>query len=170
MKNPRNEPKQVDLTTLLDPKALISDDPEDCFGELWDPQDKDCAICHDVEICGIVKQEDTKKKVKAIEKREGPMLDQTAFEKVPIEKIVQNIKEWAADGDPATYEELADQISKSAQTKDSVAVREYIKRILPRHGLVMTPEKTIVPNESTDHHLASGQPITPESAVPGSEV
>lgn len=147
-KQPRNKPTEANLTTLLDPKELMTDNPEDCFGKAWDPQDKDCAICHDVEICGIVKQEAIKKRVKKVEKEKGPMLDQTAFEKVPQEKIVAGLTEWANDGEPATYEELSEQIGKLARTKDEVAIREYIKRFLPRHGFIITNEKTIVPNES----------------------
>lgn len=149
MKNPRETKKEVDLTTLLDPAELITDNEEDCFGRAWNPQDKDCAICADVEICGIVKQAEIKSRVKKVEKEKGPMLDQAAFEKVPIEKIVGNMRQWAEDNDPSSYEELEQSIMAVARTKDKVAVREYIKRTLPKYNLTITKEKTIVPYEGT---------------------
>ena len=167
MKQPRETSKEIDLSTLLDPKELMSENPEDCFGKEWNPQDKDCSICHDVEICGIVKQQEIQGRKKKVEDTKGPMLDQTAFEKVPIEKIITNMKNWAADGAPSTYEELEESIMAVAQTKDKVAVREYIKRTLPRHGLTITEEKTIVPNESTDNHIISESPLTPEAPISG---
>ena len=168
MKQPRDKKKEISLTTLLDPKTLISDNPDDCFGKEWDPSDKDCSICHDVETCGIVKQSTIQGRKEKIEKEKGPMLDQTAFEKVPIDNIIINLRNWAADDDPSTYAELEETIMKHAQTKDTVAVREYIKRTLPTHGLRVTEEKTIVPYESTDNNLISGQPITTEDSLPGS--
>lgn len=170
MKQPRETKKEIDLTSLLDPSELMSDNPDDCFGKEWDPQDKDCSICHDVEICGIVKQQEIQSRKKKVEDTKGPMLDQTAFEKVPIEKITTTMKNWAEDGDPSTYEELEETIMASAQTKDKVAVREYIKRTLPRHGLTITPEKTIVPNESADNHIISESPTTDEASVPDPRV
>lgn len=169
MKKPREKKTEVDLTTLLDPEQLKMDNPDDCFGKEWDPQDADCALCHDVEICGIVKQSTTQKKVTALEKKKGPFLDMTAFEKVPMEKIVEGIRSYAADGDPYTYDELVEDIGKTARTKDKVAVREYIKAQLPRFNLTVTPEKTIVPYESIDNNLKQ-YPPTPEDSVRGSEV
>jgi len=164
MKKPRNTQKEVDLTTLLDPEKLMSDNPDDCFGRSWEPQDKDCAVCHDVEICGIVKQEEIKGKVKKLEKEKGPFLDQTAFDNVPIEKIVTEMKNWAEENDPATYDELEETIAKSAKTKDTVAIREYIKRMLPRYGLIITEEKTVVSYESANSNSVTKSPLTKEGS------
>jgi hypothetical protein len=171
MKKPREKKTEVDLTTLLSPEQLMDGVPDnDCFGKEWNPQDGDCALCHDVEICGIVKQSAIQKRVKAVEKKKGPMLDQTAFEKVPQEKIAATLRNWAADDDPASYEELEETIGKAASTKDKVAIREYIKAFLPRHALTITEEKTIIPYESIDNNEGQGQPATPEDSYPGSGV
>ena len=169
MKKPRETKKEVDLTTLLNPEQLMGENPDDCFGKLWDPQDADCAICHDVEICGIVKQADTKKKVVALEKKKGPFLDMTAFDKVPMEKIAAGIRTYAEDGDPYTYDELVEDIGKSARTKDTVAIREYIKAQLPRFNLTVTQEKTVVPYDGIDNNIKE-YPTTPEDSVRGSKV
>lgn len=162
-KTPRDKKTEVDLTTLLDPAKLITGD--DCFGKEWDPSDKDCAICHDVEICGIVAQEGLKKKKRDLEKKKGPFLDMTAFEKVPMDSIVTNIINYAEDGDPATMDELIETIGDKAQTKDKVAIREYIKRMLPRYNLIVTNEKTIVPNESSSTNINPESPLTEEDSV-----
>jgi len=170
MKQSRETKQEVDLTTLLDPEQLRSENPDDCFGVEWDPQDTDCSVCHDVEICGILKQKELHGRKKKIEKEKGPFLDQTSFESVPIEKIVQNLIQYAEDDDPATYEELEETIGTSARTKDIVAIREYIKTMLPRHGLRVTEEKTVIPYEKSDNHLISESPLTTENSFPSTEV
>lgn len=152
MRKPKETKKEVDLTTLLDPSELMGESPDDCFGKEWDPQNGDCAICHDIEICGIVKQSEIKKKVKNMEKKAGSFLDMTAFEKVPMDKIAKTAIEWAEDDDPASYEELVEQIGQIARTKDPVAIREYIKTQLPKYKLMITPEKTVVPYDSSDNN------------------
>lgn len=165
-KTPRETKTDIDLTTLVSVDKLMEDNAkDDCFGREWDPQDKDCTLCHDVEICGIVAQEQIKKKTKKLEKEKGPFLDSTAFEKVPIDKIVATITAWADEGDPATLDELIDDISAKAKTKDIVAVKEYIKRILPKHGLKLTKDKTIVPDDSSNNHKGTEQPLTPKDPV-----
>lgn len=169
-KKPREKSTEKDLTVLLKPEELMSDDPEDCFGREWDPRDKDCSLCHDVEICGIVRQADIQKAKKKIEREKGPFLDETAFEKVPVEKLVETIRQYAEDDDPALYEEIEEAVEKTARTKDKVAIREYITRLLPRHNLQIIEqngEKIIVPNEESSSDR-SEYPITPEDAVPGS--
>jgi hypothetical protein len=108
--------------------------------------------------------------VKKVEKDKGPFLDQTAFEKVNMEKLAQKILQWAEDDDPCTYEELETSIGEQATTKDTVAIREYIKRQLPIHGLRVTPEKTIVPYESTDNNQRTDTPATPEDSFSGPSV
>ena len=167
MKKPREQKTEVDLTVLQDPAQLMGNGT-DCFGNEWDPTDKDCAICHDVEICGIVYQEKIKGKKRKAESEKGPFLDQTAFENVPVDKIVKSVRQWAEDDDPATYEELEEQIMDSAKTKDKVAVREFIKIMCSRENLIITEEKTIVPNEGTDNHIIARSPLITEDSYPSS--
>jgi len=169
MKTPRKNKKEVDLLVPIDVDTLVSSGPDDCFGKEWDPSDKDCSICHDVEICGILKQSTIKSRKKEIEKKVGPMLDQTAFEKVPVGLIVDNIKTWSKS-DPATYDELFESISLHAQTKDGVAVREFIARMLPKYGLKITEQKTIIPNESVHTRVSAEYPATKEDSFPGPKV
>ncbi len=164
MKNPRDKKTDVDLTTLLDPEQLRNDNADDCFGKEWDPQDRDCSLCHDVEICGIVKQQTIETRKQKIEKDKGPFLDMTAFEKVPMDKIAINLKNWAAEDDPASLEELEETIGKAARTKDKVAIREYIKRTLHQFDLMITQDKTIKPYESPVNNDYTRQPITTKDA------
>lgn len=170
MKKPRETKKEVDLTTLLTPEQLMYDIPEeDCFGKLWDPQCADCAICADVEICGIVHQSIIKKKVRNLEKKAGTFLDMTAFERVDFEELARGMKNYADEGNPFTYDELVGDIKKVARTKDPVAVREYIKAWLPRVNMTITEDKTIVPYEGISDNIKH-YPVTPEDSIPSSRV
>jgi hypothetical protein len=129
MRKTRTEKQEINL---LEPITLPDTDPDDCFGKEYDPRDRDCSICADIEICGIKTQVELQKKKKEFENNNGPLLDQTDFKSVNWKKIEQKALEYEVNNEPLTFEELLDTIKTLANTKDEVAVLEYIRRTLPK--------------------------------------
>ena len=134
MKKPRNEKQEVDL---LKPVTLSDVPEEDCFGKEYNPQDRDCSICADIEICGIKFQSLVQKKKKAFEEKHGPLMDETDFKSVNMEKLEKLAKKYEDEGEPMTHEELVQAVSGLANTKDEVAVIEFLKRTLPLSNLIL---------------------------------
>lgn len=139
MRKPREEKQNADL---LKPVIIIDGDDGDCFGtELYNPQDKDCSICADVELCGIKFQGIVHRKKEDFEQRHGPLLDQTDFEAVNMAKIEELAIKYEQEGLPMLFQELVDAVSELANTKDEIAVIEYLKRIVPTTSLIIKEGK-----------------------------
>lgn len=132
MKKAKTEKTEVNF---LKPAVIPEVDPEDCFGQEYDPRDKDCSLCSDIDFCGIVHADKVKKKIKQTEQESGPYLDQTDFASVNWKKIEEKAKEYEDAGEPMTFEELTEAISTIAKTKDEIAVTEFIRRELPKTTL-----------------------------------
>jgi hypothetical protein len=116
----------------------------DCFGNMWDPKDKDCSVCADIEVCGILYQDKhIKPKVKKFEEETIP-LDLARFETVPWNKIKTLIQKYEKDGKPMMLDELIEIVSEQAKIKDPQTVMLYIKHILPKYGLTETWLKEII--------------------------
>lgn len=132
MRKPRTKPTEVDLTVPVDPEKLLREDENDCFGtDQYAPQDKDCSLCADIEICGIKFQELVKTKKKIVEAEKGPMMDQTDLDGVDMGKVEKLARRYQDEGEPMTFAELQDAIKLQAKTKDTNAVIELIRRELP---------------------------------------
>jgi hypothetical protein len=138
MRKPRTKQTEVDLTVPVDPGKILADDETDCFGtEQYSPQDKDCSLCSDIEICGIKFQELIKGKKRAVETEQGPMMDQTDLDGVDLGKVEKLADKYYKEGSPMTFEELQEAIRIQANTKDDDAVLELIRRELPLTRMIL---------------------------------
>lgn len=139
MRKSKTQKQEIDL---LKPVNLPEGDPEDCFGtNLYNPQDKDCSICADIELCGIKFQKITQKKVTDFEEKHGPLLDETDFSSVDIVKIEKLAMKYENEGYPMLFQELVELIMELVKTKDEVAAVEYLKRTLPVSNLLLKEGK-----------------------------
>ena len=129
MRKVKTEKKEVDF---LKPVAIPEIDLDDCFGQEYDPRDKDCALCSDLTYCGLVYADRVKKEIKNTEMDSGSYMDQVDFEGVSWTKIQDKAKEYEQLGDPMSHVELVEAIMSIAKTKDDIAVSEFIKRTMPK--------------------------------------
>ncbi len=149
MRKPKAEKTPVDL---LKPVTIPDGEAEDCFGtDLYNPQDKDCSICADIELCGIKFQSIVQKKKTVFEEEHGPLLDQTDFDSVNMTKIAEVAKRYEEEGEPMLFQELIDAVAELACTKDEVAVVEYLKRTLPLTNLIIKEGKVYAIRENSNN-------------------
>jgi hypothetical protein len=145
MKQPHTTPTEIDLTVPVDPTSIVPTEQTDCFGtEEYNPQDKDCSLCSDIEICGIKFQELIKTKKVKVETEKGPMLDQSDIDGVNFKKIEKLANKYYLEGDPMTHEELIEAVMIQANTKDEVAALELIRREMPGTNMVLKDGKVYV--------------------------
>jgi len=98
--------------------------PVDCFGSLWDITSKQCQICSDNEICGIVTGNAVRQKAKEMDKVKQ-FLDLSELDCINEEAI----KLWLAMK-PRPVADLVARVHKDGKTPDEVAVIEWIKRFV----------------------------------------
>lgn len=136
MRKPRNTSTKVDLTVPL--HIDHATEADDCIGAEYDPQNKDCSICADIELCGIRFQMLVQSKKNIFEVNHGPLLDETDFKSVDYSKIERLVKKYKDAGDdPISMDELCDLVGEMARTKDRVAIVNNIKRALPNTKLII---------------------------------
>jgi len=149
MRKPKEEKQEVDL---LKPVNLPDGEAGDCFGtDLYNPQDKDCSICADIELCGIKFQGVVQKKKTEFEEKHGPLLDETDFASVNMDKIAALARKYEDEGDPMSFQELVELVSELACTKDEVAVIEYLKRTLPVTNIITKEGKVYAKRENSSN-------------------
>lgn len=148
MRKPKENKKEVDL---LKPVIIPEGNLEDCFGREYNPQEPDCSICADIEICGIKFQSIIQKKKQEFEETHGPLLDQADFKSVNMAQIEVLVKKYEAEGEPMTHEELREAIAEQARIKDEVAVIEFIKRTIPVSNLILKEGKVYVKREDSNN-------------------
>ncbi len=142
MREPRKAKKKIDLTV---PVSL--DDSDDCFGKEWIPSNSSCAMCADVDICGIKHQEQVlQKKVTEVDKTLP--LDMTAFERVNFKKIAGVIKKHQSR-EPVLYDELVEMVGDLAQTKDKDTIKAYFRRQFPKYDVVIDNSKLYISDGKT---------------------
>jgi len=123
MRVPRKKASQVDL---LKPVEVITDQT-DCFGtEEYNPRSGDCALCADIELCGLKYQEVVERKVKSVTEAKGPFVDSINTAAIDWRKIKDNIVKYQ-DSDPITIEELVETITKAAGIKDANMALQYAR-------------------------------------------
>jgi len=123
-------------------KQLIKDD--DCFGKEWNPQHKDCSICADVEVCGIIYQDTKVIPAKdKFDKKELP-LDMASFNAVKWKDIKKLIQQYEKDKEPLTMDELVEIVSTQSGMKDPQTVMLYVEQKLPKLGLKHTAQHEII--------------------------
>ena len=118
---------------------------EGCFGKMWDPQHRSCAVCADVDICGAVFQANVviPKKQKF---EESLPLDMTDFKNIDWDKLTKLVTKYELDGSPLTYDELFDLIQEKAKIKDDYMTKIYIEKSLESNSLKHNEEGNIVRN------------------------
>jgi|WetSurMetagenome_2_1015567.scaffolds.fasta_scaffold914003_1 hypothetical protein len=131
MKTLHQKQTKVDLLVPMVPGDIHPEEQTDCFGLEYSPTDRDCSICSDQDICGIVYSEKVKIKKKSFEVENGPTLDMTDFKGVDMNNIERLARKYETEGEPMTFEELQNAIKMLANTKDEEAVIQFIKRELP---------------------------------------
>ena len=137
MKNPHMKQTKVNLLTPVDPKSIVTEEQSDCFGQEYNPRDRDCSICSDIQLCGLVYAEKTKDKKVAFEIQHGPLMDITDFKGVDIVRIEKLVKKYEEEQEPMTFEELQKLIQDQAATKDVEAIIQFIKRTIPISNLII---------------------------------
>jgi len=131
MRKNHEKSTKVDLLVPVVPGDLQPEEKTDCFGVEYSPRDSTCSLCADIDLCGIVFQEKVKDKKLTFEIENGPLLDQTDFQGVDMVRIEKLVRKYEGEGEPMTFKELQDLIAGQANTKDSEAVIQFIKRELP---------------------------------------
>lgn len=134
MRHPREVPSfEFDLLYPIDmAKAQANVAEDDCFGKEWNPGVKDCSVCADAEVCGIVFQKEVKKpKQQALEKKDGPYLDQARLMTGEEFKFVEDtIKQTCVDMEPTSTEEMFQYFAAKMKTKDEALVVNEMKRFI----------------------------------------
>jgi len=143
------------LTKPLNIDQSMSNDP--CFGKLWAPQDSECAICHAIEMCGIIYQDTILKKKKAFEKEKGPTLDQAQYEHVDFASIVKAIEKGINKGKTYSFDDLVYTIGELAKSKDTQATKEYLKRMLPKYNMTINEGRIVFYDKGTDNYQEPGR-------------
>jgi hypothetical protein len=131
MKKSHTKKTEVDLLVPIVPESVTPVETTDCFGIEFESRSSECVQCADNELCMIVWAEKVKDKEKIIEKDHGPFLNKCDFPAVDMTKIERLAKRYQDEGSPMTLQELQDVIAQQANTKDTEAVIQFIKRELP---------------------------------------
>lgn len=154
MRQPK-EQMELDLTKPINKDEMKKDDP--CFGKLWEPTDSNCALCHAIDICGVLYQETIKKKKTKFEKEKGPTLDMAKFESVDFERIAKNIEAFTKKGEKITIKDLEVTIAQAAKIKDKKTILEYIKRQLPLYNLTIENNIIVSHEAGADNMRVQGK-------------
>ena len=120
---PSSTYNDLDLTKPLDMKEF-NVTPVDCFGSLWDITSKQCAVCSDNEICGIVTGNAVRAKARELDKVKQ-YLDLSEIDCINED----GVKIWLSMKS-RTVPEFVAKIHKEGKTQDEVAVVEWIKRFV----------------------------------------
>jgi hypothetical protein len=133
MREPREKKTKVSLLDAVDVKKFTTGDG--CFGKEWNPQDRDCSVCADIELCGIIYQ-DTKvtPKRKKFEKEKSP-LDMADFMAVEWPKILGVIESLQRGEDPMTLEELTGVVKDQSKVTNEELLKTYVRIKLVEHNL-----------------------------------
>jgi len=146
MRKPKTEKTEMDL---LKPVNVSDIEANDCFGsDLYNPPDKDCSICADIELCGIKFQSLVHANKEKLEGKKGPFLDEAAFSLVDFNKIESLVAQYEKDGEPMLFDELLYAVAYMAKIQDDEAVVQFIKRKLPTNNLLLKEGKVYVKNSS----------------------
>lgn len=133
MREPKEKKTKVSLLDAVDVKKFTTGDG--CFGKEWNPQDRDCSVCADIELCGIIYQEThVTPKRKKFEKDNNP-LDMADFESVDWNKIVKVIKAWDKGDEPMELEELISTIKDQSKVTNEELLKTYVRIKLVEHNL-----------------------------------
>lgn len=126
-----NKAADLDLTKPVPTKQLMAEvNEEDCYTQLWNPEDKLCSICASFEICGILYNARLTKKVAKREKDKGGYLDNMHFDSIDKDELIQ----WLRIK-PRTTQQLVDKIAKFSECPDPDTIIYWVKSFI-----IETPE------------------------------
>lgn len=135
MRTPKENKTDIDLLVPVNVDDFKLDE-DDCFGRMWEPTNKDCSICADIEVCGIIYQDRViKPKKKQYEEEGATPLDLAKFEQVDWINIVKVVEKYEKDGDPMVLSELIDYVKGIANVSDDSIIELYIKSRVKKHNL-----------------------------------
>lgn len=132
-RKPRAEKPAADSTKLFDLPEL---DKDDCFGQLWDPEERDCSICAHNALCGSVYSRTVlKSKQQAMQAQHGPFLSDvrplTDAERLTIgTKLIAALEK----GKVLTTQGVVNKLMGILATKDKSLAIEELRRIVEVSG------------------------------------
>lgn len=132
---------EVDLTKPINHEDVKSKVTGACFGKEWDMGSRECPLCADNEVCGIIMGGAVKQKVKTVEDAHAMFLDATDFLNLGKDgnKILEHIESGVT-----TTQQLIAKVKEIAKTADDYAAIEWVKRykakgtITIKQGIVWT--------------------------------
>src|SRR5687768_15964280 len=120
LRQPRPQPSysNVDLTKPLKMNNFVTAGG-DCFGELWDITHKQCSVCSDNAICGIVTGHNARQMAQQMHKIKT-YLDVSERDCVDVDtdKLLHDFK-------PRLVAELIDKVMERSKTTVEIAVKEW---------------------------------------------
>lgn len=120
-RTPKSSKSVSDLTVPIN-KAQFKVVDTDCFGNEYDATTTACAGCADNEVCAILFADKLKEKAKEIQPT--PYLDE-----VNIEAVTDDMLEvYCESNNGCTSSQLLEYVMKAANTIDTTAAMERIKR------------------------------------------
>lgn len=122
-RTPKNEAIIRDLTEPLDITTVVVD-PNECFGQAWDPRTDECKLCADSVVCSIVKKKGVVAKAAKQEEAEGPYLDMARMNKVTDAEI----EDWLDHNDKPELDMMLDALLAMGRTQDEQSAIERLQR------------------------------------------
>lgn len=138
-RKPRNKAEGKEKQDLRYPLEPIENDPEDCFGNEWDPMTKECSICAVSDLCGTLVGQTTTKKKKKDEER--PYLDEVDTSSVDWDKLERIVEKHEKEGEPLTLKEMGQYLRKKVKTKDKELLKALVRSFVEHRPRVRMEDK-----------------------------
>lgn len=131
MREPKDVKTDVDFTVPINKAAIKLDG---CFGKEWDVATKECKVCAERDLCGIIFKDVVDAKANEQEEKLGSLfLDKSDFRFTDIQ--MQELFDWVKSGETATNEFVI-KVMQMANSSDQTAGIEATKRIISEHELL----------------------------------
>lgn len=139
MRNPRiNKTYRLDLTKPINTDDMATGE-YDCFGKEWDMSSKECPLCADRDICGILFKDKVDKKTKDIERKgKAKFLDNADFDSLTDKSITDFI-----DSGVTTSKELIEFGIRKTNCDDVVAVKNKVKEFVKKSNKISIKKGTV---------------------------
>jgi len=116
---------KVDFTKPFSRNDIMKQDlqvsGETCFGWEWDLRTKECSMCHDNEMCGLI-FDARQKKLEAKLDKNSPRLDAIDFDGIDRANLFSWLKV-----EQRTTKELLDKVTEMSNCPEPDTVREWVK-------------------------------------------
>lgn len=137
-RQPRMKKSPSDLSREIDASDFTFD-KNDCFGGLWDIEDRLCRLCHDNVVCGILFAKKVALEETRMQRENEKFLDTVDFENINKDALCI----WLSTS-AKSVDDFFDYVAKKASCSDEVAVVEYIKRFTLANGFKIRNSVIIV--------------------------